>query len=147
MPIVWTNDLKERIKGLWETNSASQIAAQLRSEGYPVSRAAISGVLNRMGLTSKNKTEDHPSACNRSRATPRQPKLKIVSSAPAIESLFGPFNVRGFDTLESHHCRYFVNDDTRDPLWCGRHSLPGKSWCEVHAALVFLPREERRAAA
>jgi hypothetical protein len=34
MPIVWTDDLKEQIKSLWETNSASAIAVQLQSEGW-----------------------------------------------------------------------------------------------------------------
>jgi hypothetical protein len=150
MPIVWTDDLKERIKGLWETNSATQIAARLNAEGYAVSRAAISGVVHRMGLSSRNKTEDHPSACNGSRSRPREPRaprvVDLFAKARALESMFGPTNVRGFDALESHHCRYLVNDDTSDPLWCGRVSLTGKSWCSTHAALVFRPFVEKVAA-
>jgi hypothetical protein len=163
MPIVWTDDLKEQIKSLWETNSASAIAVQLQSEGWAVSRNSVVGALHRMGLTALNKTETHPSANKagggrprkpRPPRVPRPPKLKVYiggydlfSKARIDESFLGSVNVHGFDDLEPHHCRYIVNDDTSDPLWCGRVSLSGKSWCASHAALVFLPREQRRAAA
>lgn len=148
---IWTVELKERIKGLWETNSATQIAARLNAEGYAVTRSAISGLIHRMGLSSQNKTEDHPSACNGSRARSREPRaprvVDLFAKARMLESMFGPTNIRGFDALEPHHCRYIVNDDVSDPLWCGSVTLLGKSWCPTHAALVFRPFEQRKVAA
>jgi hypothetical protein len=152
MPIVWTDELKERVKGLWGTNSAAEIAAQLRADGYDISRGSIVGVLRRMGLSAKNKIEDHPSACNANRSKPRAPKaasavLALFSKARTLESLRGPANVHGISALEPHHCRYLLGDDARNPIYCGHASVDGKSYCPVHCAVVYLPREERRVAA
>lgn len=43
-------------------------------------------------------------------------------------------------------CRFIEGDPRRDLDWsfCGAPTLPGKSWCPEHAAIVFVDPKPRR---
>lgn len=51
------------------------------------------------------------------------------------------------DPLKSHaleklrtygwQCRFIVNTDTRNPIWCPMHAVNGYSWCKDHILVCY----------
>ncbi len=54
---VWTNDLREKAIVLWADHSAQQISNILIGEGHHFTRNSVIGLLDRAGVTFKDKSE------------------------------------------------------------------------------------------
>jgi hypothetical protein len=71
--ITWDDVLSARLKKLWKTHTAAQIAAIFASEGYAVTRNSVIGRAHRMGLTGKNKSVVHRNTTKS--VEPQRPKI------------------------------------------------------------------------
>ena len=127
----------------------STIARQLG-----VSRNAAIGKAKRLKIGLVGDAEDPPVDTDERRASATidvRPYLRrdgegLLSSPPrafrcepippAISS--DPLNLR-MDQLKFFHCRYITNDDVKEPTYCGRNTVAGKSWCTFHLARVRAP--------
>lgn len=58
-----------------------------------------------------------------------------------------PPHVHGIQNLEDHHCRFIINTDLANPIFCGRRADRGTSWCGSCRRIVYKPVEQRRSAA
>jgi GcrA cell cycle regulator len=139
----WTPELRERVKKLWLTNSASEIVSALHAGGYTFSRSAIIGFVSRAGLTGKHKTEVHPFTSNKSsgatvsarhtqaifrpRVNPEEAKLRCVEIAPR--------NITLID-LEPGDCRYPYGDGPM--TFCGHPKQDGSQYCTPHHHLCWV---------
>lgn len=68
----WTEALMERVKELWPTHSARQIADELGI----CTRNAVVGKLARMGLSVEQKTETHPQTRIKGQGREKNPRAK-----------------------------------------------------------------------
>lgn len=147
----WTDELRDRVKVLWCDHSAKEIAAVFGGEGLYVSRNAVVGLVHRMGLNIKHKTEIHPQTNNPGRVR-RAPKPRLVSgepkrqyrrSAPRFDAEtialrcveIEPLNISLLD-LEDHHCRYPFGDEPSLMTSCGHPKMKGSSYCVPHFHLT-----------
>ena len=164
-PSPWSEELRERVKTLWTTHSSSQIAEKLNLDGHNFTRNSIVGLVNRLGLSGKDKTEQHKSA-NRGigmprGAAPRQHKrrvriiaangnsnhLRIITSRESALAMklrcieIMPLNLT-LEQIGADQCRYLAGDDF---LFCGHPSQKGSSFCAPHHALCWVaPRPSAR---
>ena len=56
-----------------------------------------------------------------------------------MDSWFSPLLI--LDELQPHSCRFIEGDDH---LFCGRPQQEKSSYCPVHHALCYLPKERRK---
>jgi GcrA cell cycle regulator len=149
----WTEALKERVRGLWPTHSARQIADEIG--GF--TRNAVVGKLNRMGLTVAQKTEAHPQT--RIKGQGKNPKtrsgqhhgitriirgngnsnhMRVISTRESADQYklrcveIVPRNLTLIE-LEPGDCRYPYGDETI--IFCGHPVLEGSSYCAPHKFL------------
>jgi len=149
MPIIWTDELKDRVRALWPTHSCREIANTVSTPEYFVSRQSVSALAFRIGLTAKDKTRD-TSAANPfgllSDGRLKKPPIKEPIVTKFYADDVSDTNVHGVDALESHHCRFMVNADTAAPIFCGaRISNYRFSWCQKHFEICTLSRMEKAA--
>lgn len=136
--IWWTEERKQQLRDLWDSHSNSQIATIMGA----VSRCAVSGAANRMGLK-KPKPEPRPKQPRKSKklteeekAARRKPKamseiIRGYTIEPLLDSIL---------ELTSETCAYPYGQG-RDIAFCGRPRSHG-SYCAVHGSLCYqLPRE------
>lgn len=137
-------DVVSRVRALWPTHSASQIAVALWQEfQIQVSRNSVVGKLHRDKITCAHKVTVRPQ-CTRQRS-PSLPRTHRPASHPPREPIevtalrcaeIVPLNISLID-LEPWHCRYPVDSD---PLtYCGHVKLEGVSYCEPHFRLCTGP--------
>lgn len=139
--IVWTDELREKVKVLWEEgHSAQKIGYQLN-----VSKNAIIGVVHRMGL---------PKRLNPVKPGASQPEFKFHSSRPVptptgptlppLKSVTKPIEVykppqlprRVRATVECQWPQKINGKYT----FCNAPAVRG-SYCGQHAARAYRPRE------
>lgn len=136
MAIVWTDDLKDRVRALWPTHSSREISDTISRPDSYVSRQSVSALAARIGLTSEHKTRDTNAADpfgtmpdGRVRKAPLQEPLVSRFYAEDVSAT----NVHGVAALESHHCRFIINTDMTAPVYCGAAITHDRfSWCQKH---------------
>jgi len=126
----WTNKRDARLTAcVAQGMSRSQAAAAINAEfGTSYTRSAVSGRMDRLGLTTRPMSPGSP----KRRRSPfwRPPAAKpdqATVSQPAIDPV--PFLL-----LQDHHCRAIVEDHGADGLamFCGATKLKGSSYCYEH---------------
>lgn len=152
----WTQARVDALKKLfWAGHSASQIAKALGG----VSRSAVSGKIDRLGLNRARETT--VALPPRRAAVARKPSVPRIEP-PEVGAVRGsvPLSTRpvkraaiprdrkavfvapegaetiALDDLERCHCRWPFGDEKAAPLrYCGRRKAPGSSYCPDHDAL------------
>lgn len=152
---LWTDEIVERLKTLWPTLSASQIAADLGRDGHAVTRNAVIGKAHRLGLGGK--VERAFQAPIKPRKPPRvnyftSNKRAGPSTPPAV------FTPRIVDTGPRHLtllelteavCKYECSGaiETHDYTFCGQ-PIGGDPvvgpYCSKHNAICRGERPTRR---
>ena len=154
--ITWTEELTDRLKSLYETGlSSSQIAAEMNCG---ISRNAVIGKTNRMGLTRSNGHENRtPSGRSPRHQTykPREKRatirfIRCNSNSNAMRVVdtveFDAAEMRcaevepkhvGLLDLDSDGCRYPFGDSPF--TFCNHKQLAGSSYCPSHFFLAIGP--------
>jgi GcrA cell cycle regulator len=158
----WTLDREDLLKKLHgEGLSASQIATRITATGFDVTRNAVIGKANRMGLTGGDKP----------RRSTRSPRKRQPKSGNALNMVFGgqigrksaklfleaePFTPgpelviplherKTLLQLEDTDCRWGIGDPKEaDFHFCGKAKVPGLPYCEHHCRRAYQPPQERR---
>jgi GcrA cell cycle regulator len=161
----WTQDREDLLKKLHgEGLSASQIATRITVTGFEVTRNAIIGKANRMGLTGGDKP----------RRSSRSPRKRKPKSGNSLNMVFGPFASRKSAKLflglvepeafvagpelvipeaerktllqlEENDCRWGIGDPKEAGFhFCARPKVPGLVYCEHHARRAYQPPEMRK---
>lgn len=152
----WTDDEVQALKTLHGAGlSASRIAVRL---GRNISRSAVLGKLNRLGLcTRKPFDPERP-------PKPRKPRLQREPVRPTLpakacfsfpKSLKPPppplprLTAGGRVTvlgLTERTCRWPIgNPGNEDFCFCGHSPRDGSPYCEYHASIAYRPRPDRHA--
>lgn len=154
----WDDDRVTRLRELWgEGFTASQIAAKLSDEFvYPFTRNMVISKQHRMGLSrdpqynSDNRRRGYKNYQKRTMA-PAKPQVaaKVARSGmfvsggglpvdPLPVEDTPPAELVKFEDLTSTSCRWIYGDPRQsDSGFCGKHVVPGQSWCSVHCQRVF----------
>lgn len=158
MNATWTDTDIAMLQRLWkEGQSATEIGKRLS-----VSRNAVLGKLHRLALQEAAGGKPvKPARANLQRppAPPRKPKVKLVPPAPkpALSAVHlvddsivkpRPLLMKLFD-LGNHDCRWPVEGEKANTLFCGHNTHEGKVYCAYHCRMAYRPREtssDRRAA-
>jgi GcrA cell cycle regulator len=154
----------ERLKAM----RAQGLSSQAIADALGVTRNAVIGKANRLGLCEPRKRKEKPDAAsaNVQRLVPRTE----AKPAPATRAERAPRLPLGQDEMGprsppvavplpdvSHatlrlvdltvgQCRWVCNDPRDGALFCGARVIPGKSWCRAHHAIVYQPWHARRVA-
>jgi GcrA cell cycle regulator len=158
MNATWTDTDIAMLQRLWkEGQSATKIGKRLG-----VSRNAVLGKLHRLAVQeSPDGKPVKPARVQKQRppAPPRRPKMKLVPPAPkpalppvhlVDDSIVKPrpLMMKLFD-LSNNDCRWPVEGEKANTLFCGHDTHQDKVYCAYHCRLAYQPREvksERRAA-
>lgn len=169
----WTDERVARLKKLWRKGwTASQIAAELGG----VTRNAVCGKIDRLGLSGKTRSEKLRLARNFKVSQPKAPAVKsndrlkagIGAQVVAIRRRKMPdgpvvtkedFKARVADVVSRRvtilevlaiECRWADEDRNENGLhtFCGNPTEDGSSYCPAHAAISVGPgtASERAAA-
>jgi GcrA cell cycle regulator len=160
LPSIWTDELKERVKALFEEHSASVVANILRSEdGISLTKNAILGALFRMGVTKTKIAKRSPRPRIKATLRSPRPRLRIIaanSNSSAMHVLEGietaqpklrcveiePLRFTLFD-LGLNECRYPYGGDNGEAItFCGHPKDGESSYCAAHHQLTRLRRLE-----
>ncbi len=131
----WTEERVERLSELWAAGwSARQIADRLGG----ITRNAVIGKANRLGLSKPTK-----SSMTRQR--------KREEEVPVVEEVFeAPEGGVSILTLTHATCRWPIGHPGEENFYfCGARSKTGQPYCEHHARLAYqvpTPKEARRRA-
>lgn len=162
--IFWSEEIVARLTEHWkEGYSCSQIADKLAIEfNIELSRSAVIGKLNRMGMKSNvevTRIKNRQAARRTMAKTGKKPApvlnpkpTRVMSgmfvggggNLPPVEPLpkedVPPADLVKFDDLTSQSCRWIYGDvkDTNHG-YCGKQVVPGQSWCSHHCRRVFQP--------
>lgn len=156
--IIWTDELKAKVRRLHRTHSNKQIANLLAAEdGLVITRNAVIGICHRMGLTVPSIRIKHSP---RPRVKPeRRPITRIVRSkgtsfrihhtttadlrpVRCVEVV--PLHLT-FDELKPNSCRYIYGETPSEYTYCGHEQIDECSWCFDHKVLCFVAPKQRRA--
>ena len=149
----WTAENNAKLKKAWNEGnlSASQIADEIF--GRQVSRFAVIGRANRMGLT-KKKSGGIVGLSGRGRGSPRikrqrkesqirkSPEIGMILPAVKLEKIEAP-QTDGTPLLElkSFQCVFPIADETEETpmLFCGYKRWDKSSYCKYHHKVCHLP--------
>jgi GcrA cell cycle regulator len=150
----WTLDREDLLKKLHgEGLSASQIATRITATGFDVTRNAVIGKANRLGLTGDGKPRRSTRSARKPRRKPN-PGINMVFGGRKSAKLFldaepftpGPEMVipeaerRGIDGLTEEQCRWPIGDPQHaDFHFCNGVKVPGLSYCEHHCRRAYQP--------
>jgi GcrA cell cycle regulator len=153
----------------WSEEKVAALKA-MRAEGvtidaiaafFDMTRGAVIGKANRLGLCEPRKPKGSTRAVQPlpPAAVPRKPPasaapreiLPLLDAAPRLERVVPPVAIRPntalrFVDLTTDQCRWICNDPRDGALFCGARTIPGKSWCRAHHAVVYQPWHARRVA-
>ncbi len=164
----WTDERVDILKKLWaEGLSASQIAGRLGG----VTRNAVIGKADRLGLSGRATTSRLKSGCPPKRNVDRFPKEAPVASArkraktlsnvgflelgsahsigpepftPKEDLVIPEAERKSIQSLEENHCRWPIGDPQADDFhFCGKTKVPGLPYCDFHCKRAFQPRKRR----
>lgn len=129
----WTEERVARLTELWTAGySARQIAEQLGG----VTRNAVIGKANRLGLSKPTKS-----------SITRRRKREEDKSPPE-EIIVGPEGGVSILTLTTATCRWPIGHPGEDNFFfCGARTKPGQPYCEAHSRLAYqvpTPKEAKK---
>ena len=154
MKTIWTPELVERLRVLWDSGlSAGQCAAIL---GRGVSRNAVMGKVHRAGMTARIRDKTLRGIRPNGPRAPRKKRAHKVNNmivrAEAPRALYRPKTIpvppdsvpvglmalSGLESLPGM-CRWPVGGDMESTLFCGapREKPP---YCPWHSIAAFAPR-------
>ncbi|MBL7045751.1 MAG: global cell cycle regulator GcrA-like protein [Parcubacteria group bacterium] len=131
MAFKWTDERVAKLEMCWADKdySAARIAKEMRKEtGEQLSREAVAGKANRLGLSKPTKS----SVTRQQRQEERTEKvLELQPPADQGATIF---------SLTARTCRWPIGDprDT-DFHFCGADSKTGQPYCDYHAAMAYRP--------
>ena len=141
----WDDAKVEKLKLLWKTKTASQIAEIIGG----VTRNAVIGKANRLNLSAKIKTRSTSSNQNLEISTDtnqvkskrgRRSKFKSL----IIEKDFEPENPKQLEELEDGVCRYPIGHPNEKKFYfCGRTSLKDFSYCKLHLLYCYVEKNKK----
>lgn len=118
MKQIWT---EEMVVALCRGHAAGRSAGEIAKDIGTVSRNAVIGKARRLGLSTRVTRSDRP----------RKPKPKANRTTPDL-----PQAVLLFD-LEPHHCRYPVDGEGAETLFCAADTYLHHSYCLKHCEIAF----------
>jgi len=132
----WTAEVVDQLTALWaEGLSCSKIS---RALGHGISRCAVIGKVNRLGLPHRAKP-----AVRKPYVKEYVPKLAPIDLTPLPEP--APADLVKLIDLERHHCRFPYGDPLTDVFgFCGRKKADAMPYCANHAGVVYRPEALRR---
>ena len=141
----WDDAKVEKLKLLWKTKTASQIAEIIGG----VTRNAVIGKANRLNLSAKIKTRSTSSNQNLEISTDtnqvkskRGRRSKFISLI--IEKDFEPENPKQLEELEDGVCRYPIgHPNEKNFYFCGRTSLKDFSYCKLHLLYCYVEKNKK----
>ena len=141
----WDDAKVEKLKLLWKTKTASQIAEIIGG----VTRNAVIGKANRLNLSAKIKTRSTSSNQSLEGSTDtnqlkskrgRKSKFKSL----IIEKDFEPENPKQLEELEDGVCRYPIgHPNEKNFYFCGRTSLKDFSYCKLHLLYCYVEKNKK----
>lgn len=159
MNVTWTDTDIAMLQRLWKDgHSASEIGKRMRR-----SRNAVMCKIHRLAVQEAGGGKPvKPVRATQQRppVPPRKPKVKLVPPAPKVapaplsvlvdDSVIKPrpLLMKLFD-LGNNDCRWPVEGEKADTLFCGHNTHDGSPYCAYHFRVAYRPREtssERRAA-
>jgi GcrA cell cycle regulator len=168
----WTNETVAKISELWKVHSAEQISHILwRDDRILVSRNAVVGKINRLGLTISDKSRVHPltrhNGHERPKAAPPVAKGTVGSKAYAVIHGIKKQQARAIAPIEdpvqaeptpieiiagrvsllsaaSDQCRWPAADDGGASMVCGTRVHSSGPWCAHHARRAYEPARRGR---
>lgn len=139
----WT---AERYKRLAELRDEGLTAAQIAKELGGVTRNAVIGTANRLGLVKQTGPRTGSVVPKRKPVRKRVENhgnyvrlVEAVSPAVPVIDQRADVPVTLFD-LQSHHCRWPIGDPV---LFCGGTKLDGQAYCEHHYSIAYVPYRRR----
>jgi GcrA cell cycle regulator len=156
----WTDERIATLTKMWESGAtASQIADELGG----VSRNAVIGKANRIGVKlSGNVNCSSPRAPRAVTERPRRPSIARTGSAlwkrtavPALprerkaawlfaEAEVGDMLKVGFEEISEGACRWPIGDPTNeDFVYCGVQTAQGRPYCAGHCRMAYKPPSAR----
>ena len=134
---LWPRERCEYLAALWRAGYSFSQAAKAINEAFGVelTRSAVAGKVERMGLHAKNRVTHQPP---QPRAVRAQRSLSAAASKPAREPPRPRLKPRMIDILEltKYTCRYPYGD-TPPYLYCGCPPLKGSPYCVHHTSLCW----------
>ena len=152
----WTEEVCQFTAANWERSTGEQIAKEIHDRfGIVVSRAAVVGRAQRMGLATKKieipivnlqaRRAEARERYNQKRREQRAQKSGL-DGQPKLRP--EPFRARTVQVdplhiplleLADNQCRYECSgsDEPRDYTFCGHKKVSGTSYCPAHAALCL----------
>jgi hypothetical protein len=148
-PNQWTDELAQKVRLLWPSHSALEIANILgRDDGVCLSRNAVIGKLTRLGMA---KEFGAPRPRKETPPKPRNDRVRAekMAAGPNIKLTTVPFVPRIVETKPLHltlHdltdevCKYECSgqEDVALYTFCGAPQFKG-SYCFHHAKIVYQP--------
>lgn len=158
----WTDERVDQLKALWSKGAtASEIAAELGG----VTRNAVCGKIDRLGLSGKSRAEKIRAARNFRAPRPQAPEVKSksllkvgvgaqvqainrIKKAASPELIKEDFTPRVVDVpshrvtileVRAMECRWPDEDRNEDGVhtFCGNPTEDASSYCPAHAALAI----------
>lgn len=143
--VEWTNELVDRLKQLWrEGYSARQITEKLNelfqpAEGDEVTRNAVIGKANRLGLSKPSKS----SVTRRKNYEEKTAAEKALELKPPVDEGATIFS------LTVSRCRWPIgNPGDLDFHFCGSKATKDRrtnAYCDYHAAIAYQPPKAKGA--
>ena len=145
MSFVWTD---ERVDQLTQMFKAGLTGSQA-GRAFGLSRSAIIGKWNRLGLKRGRASAGPPKERRRKRTSgPRPHKARVIRMPPepVLPPACDPITLMQLGLVETEHgqCRFPIGDPAgADTLFCGAKRERG-AYCGWHANIAYRPAEERR---
>ena len=143
----WDEAKIEKLKSLWQTKTASQIAEIIGG----ISRNSVIGKAHRLNLSAKIKTrtatsnqkfdssQEEKNNLNKSRRG-RRSKFKSL----IIEKDFEPENPKQLEDLDEGSCKWPIGHPNEASFYfCGRSSLKDFSYCKLHLLYAYQPKGKK----
>jgi hypothetical protein len=140
------------MSGMFWTDERVATLKRMREDGYTFdviaerlgcTRNAISGKVDRLGLARPPRKERIAEADKRRERRARA-KLVSVEPGPVVLPILSQPEPKqeasgtvSFAELREHHCRWILNDDMSNPVFCGEQKS-GRSYCEAHRLLAYV---------
>lgn len=145
MPSPWTDELRAKVKQLWATHSATEIANVLKEDGHAFTRNSIIGLLHRLNLTIEEKLAVRVRTKARRAAEPKRVRVsnptggkghpRIFRTIQAVQRLscveIIPRNLSVIE-LEPNDCRHPYGGYDDPITFCGHPKMAGSSYCVPH---------------
>lgn len=155
----WTEDRVETLKAMWaDGRSAAEIARTLKGP----SRAAVIGKIHRLGLSGEGRSPAaEPRAYKAPPAAPKSKPPRVAFTAagetvpappplpPAYSAKAGAFrSLSGSEPLQleqlrPRHCRWPIDAEDGQTLFCCLSARDGQVYCATHAAMAVNPTQPK----